>query len=230
MPKDFIKLWVNPWLDGSTRSELSPAERSVWIDLLALAGRYNKEGIMEGIVPIDRPNLCRILQVTRTLLDHALEKCIRYEKIEILPNGHILIKNWEIYNPSRQLISKIKAMSTHVNACQLCQRGRHELTQLTQEGEGEGDRDREGERSSSNIFTLYEENIGLLTPLVGDDLKEAEEIYPFPWIEAAFREAARLNKRSWKYVETILRRWQDQGYADFERKSAGTTAPREEWL
>lgn len=64
-----------------------------------------------------------------------------------------------------------------------------------------------------NIFRLYEEQIGTITPLVGDRLVEAEERYPADWIEDAFREAAELNHRSWRYVERILQRWAEEGRA-----------------
>ena len=62
-----------------------------------------------------------------------------------------------------------------------------------------------------NIFQLYEANIGALTPLVAEELKEAEQLYPFDWLEEAFREAALQNKRSWRYAAAILQRWATEG-------------------
>lgn len=62
-----------------------------------------------------------------------------------------------------------------------------------------------------NIFSLYEQNIGLLTPMVAEELQEAERLYPAPWIEEAFREAVDLNKRSWRYIARILERWSSEG-------------------
>jgi DNA replication protein len=62
-----------------------------------------------------------------------------------------------------------------------------------------------------NIFVLYEQNIGLLTPMIAEVLKEAEKLYPAAWIEEAFREASSLNKRSWRYIERILERWSIEG-------------------
>jgi DnaD/phage-associated family protein len=61
------------------------------------------------------------------------------------------------------------------------------------------------------IFELYERNIGMLTPLIAEELKEAETEYPAEFIEEAFREAVRLNKRSWRYIQRILENWRDQG-------------------
>jgi DNA replication protein len=65
-----------------------------------------------------------------------------------------------------------------------------------------------------NIFVLYEHNIGPLTPLLSEELMEAEDTYPAPWIEDAFREAVELNKRSWRYVQRILERWAAEGRDD----------------
>ena len=72
----------------------------------------------------------------------------------------------------------------------------------------------EGPADRPNIFILYEDNIGLLSPMVSEELKEAEELYPQRWIEDAFREAVISNKRSWRYVAAILDRWEREGRND----------------
>jgi len=63
----------------------------------------------------------------------------------------------------------------------------------------------------SNVFKLYEENIGALTPLLSDMLREAEKNYPSAWFEEAFEIAVSRNIRNWKYVEAILTRWKEKG-------------------
>jgi DnaD/phage-associated family protein len=63
----------------------------------------------------------------------------------------------------------------------------------------------------SNIFKLYEENIGALTPLLADVLREAEKEFPAEWFEEAFEIAVSRNARNWKYVEAILTRWKEKG-------------------
>jgi DnaD/phage-associated family protein len=62
-----------------------------------------------------------------------------------------------------------------------------------------------------NIFRLYENNIGPLTPMIAEILQDAENTYPPAWIEEAIRIAVENNKRNWRYVEAILRRWQEGG-------------------
>lgn len=63
-----------------------------------------------------------------------------------------------------------------------------------------------------NIYGIYEENIGVLTPMIMDELRDAEKLYPSPWIIEAFKEAARLNHRQWRYVQRILETWAAEGY------------------
>ena len=62
-----------------------------------------------------------------------------------------------------------------------------------------------------NVFALYEANVGLLTPLIADELRDAEEEFPAAWIEAAIREAAASNAHSWRYVAAVLERWRRGG-------------------
>lgn len=72
-----------------------------------------------------------------------------------------------------------------------------------------------------NIFALYEQNIGALTPLVAEYLREAETRYPPTWIEEAIALAVSNNKRSWRYVEAILKRWLADGKDDGLESRAG---------
>lgn len=65
-----------------------------------------------------------------------------------------------------------------------------------------------------DIFTLYEENIGMLTPIIADGLKEAEAHYPKAWISAAISEAALGNKRNWRYIMAVLEHWSAEGKSD----------------
>lgn len=65
--------------------------------------------------------------------------------------------------------------------------------------------------NKSNVFKLYEENIGALTPLIADMLRDAEKNYPSIWFEEAFEIAVSRNVRNWKYVNAILNRWKENG-------------------
>lgn len=62
-----------------------------------------------------------------------------------------------------------------------------------------------------NVFAFYEQHIGPLTPLIADQLRDADRSYPRVWIEEAIIAASDSNTRSWRYIETILSRWEDTG-------------------
>jgi DNA replication protein len=71
-----------------------------------------------------------------------------------------------------------------------------------------------------NIFTLYEQNIGPLTPLIAEMLQDAESGYPVAWIDEAFKIAVAKNARSWKYIEAILKSWQEEGRDQTDRRES----------
>jgi DNA replication protein len=62
-----------------------------------------------------------------------------------------------------------------------------------------------------NIYRLYEANIGALTPRIADHLKDAEKDYPEGWVEDAIYLAVESNKRNWRYIQGILKRWETEG-------------------
>jgi DnaD/phage-associated family protein len=62
-----------------------------------------------------------------------------------------------------------------------------------------------------NVFAVYEQYIGPLTPLVAEQLREAERTYPRAWVEQAIREAAHYKRRSWRYINAILAQWEERG-------------------
>ena len=61
------------------------------------------------------------------------------------------------------------------------------------------------------VFRVYEENIGTITPIIGEKLLAAADLYPADWIEDAIREATELNRRNWRYIERVLEAWQLEG-------------------
>ena len=65
-----------------------------------------------------------------------------------------------------------------------------------------------------DIYTLYEQNIGMLTPMIAEELRAAESLYPETWIRDAIKEAVNQSKHKWSYVAAILERWATEGKGD----------------
>ena len=62
-----------------------------------------------------------------------------------------------------------------------------------------------------NIFHIYEQNIGIITPVIADELRDLEKDYPINWIEEAMKEAVKSNIRNLRYIEAILKNWKKEG-------------------
>jgi DNA replication protein len=75
-------------------------------------------------------------------------------------------------------------------------------------------------RSRPNIFALYEQNIGLITPIMAETLMDAEKQYPVEWIEDALKIAVTRNARNWRFVEAILRSWKEKGRDEKDQRSS----------
>jgi len=61
------------------------------------------------------------------------------------------------------------------------------------------------------VFTVYEQEIGMLTPNIAAEIVQAEKDYPPGWVADALCEAARNGKRTWNYANGILRNWFVEG-------------------
>lgn len=83
-----------------------------------------------------------------------------------------------------------------------------------------------------NIFTLYEQNIGLMTPLLADQLRDMEKSYTPDWIYEAFEIAVSRNKRSLRYIQAILKRWETEGKdnSNEESKRDSTERKRQDYI
>lgn len=62
-----------------------------------------------------------------------------------------------------------------------------------------------------SIFASYESNIGMLTPLIVDQIELALDLYPAAWIHDAIDEAVAYNRRQWRYIQRILQNWAAEG-------------------
>ncbi len=63
-------------------------------------------------------------------------------------------------------------------------------------------------------FRYYQQNFGLLTPLVADHIRDLEMEYSADWICEAMEIAVQNNARSLRYVEAILDRWTQEERGD----------------
>ena len=94
----WIKLWCKECLTGSIRFDFTPAERSVWYDLLALAGESRKDGTIaaNNEVPYPHEWIAGTLNIPIKLLESVLIKCKQTDRI-LEDNHGIHLNNWAKY-------------------------------------------------------------------------------------------------------------------------------------
>lgn len=63
----------------------------------------------------------------------------------------------------------------------------------------------------AKVFTAYHDNMGLMSSMLADKIKLAIEDYGADWIIEAIGKALENNKRTWAYVDGILRNWRANG-------------------
>ncbi len=98
---DWFPLHVDSWLFGSTRIELNPAQRGVFVDLLALS--MKDEGYIRANedTPYPPSQLAGLLFLDVDLLAETIERCVQVGKITRSENGILRISSYEKYQLPR---------------------------------------------------------------------------------------------------------------------------------
>jgi DNA replication protein len=69
------------------------------------------------------------------------------------------------------------------------------------------------ETNVSTLKELHEQNIGMVTPLLMNMLRNAALTYPVEWFQPAFEITVKSARhRSWAFVEAVLEGWRKNGY------------------
>lgn len=133
--RSWVKLWVGEWLDGTTRYEMTGAQRAFWIDLLTLAGRSRVPGVIcansenagffgyplaryEGILGDDSVNVLETLKLFES--QGKIELIVTRQESPTL--YAVKIVSWERYQSeymrqrkSRKSASKVTTIVTTKN-------------------------------------------------------------------------------------------------------------------
>ena len=96
----WFPFWVDKWLFGSTRIELEPDERGVFVDLLSLSKKDSGYIRANEGVPYLESQLCGLLNIEPELYHRTVKKCIKYGKTNRLKDGTLYMTSYEIYSLS----------------------------------------------------------------------------------------------------------------------------------
>jgi hypothetical protein len=174
--RKWIKLWTTEWLDGTTRYQMTGAQRAFWVDLLAMAGASRFPGIIcagkDGASFVGYP-LTRFQALVSDPIDVAatLELFERTGKIEIETTSDgppkavkIEIVNWDKYQDhlltgaerTKRWRDKKKGRDVHRDGDRDARRDAPATRSVTRvtgvevdgEGDGDGDGDGDGEEAA----------------------------------------------------------------------------------
>ena len=119
--RTWVKLYVEGWLHGSIRWQMTSEERGVWADLLAFAGEIGQEGLFSDNDnrPIPTDFIANRLNIKPELLEQVITGGLKEGRL-IREKGTLKIANWtryqSEYDRQKQYRSKPPAIPTPVQS------------------------------------------------------------------------------------------------------------------
>jgi hypothetical protein len=115
-PLTWIPWYIDSWIFGSSRHELSRAQRADFLDLTLLAGKDN--GFIRANATTGYPiaQLAGLLCLDAAELEKTIEACVKAGKITRLENGILYITNWETFKLTDRWRREIELRGGPANA------------------------------------------------------------------------------------------------------------------
>jgi DnaD/phage-associated family protein len=193
----------------------------IWVCMLAGASDSPRRGflLLSEEIPFTVDDLEEETGLPREVLGPILDE---FRILSMIAGDEVIqIVNWSKRQPKSDNVSERVRRHREKRSSNVTPKRYNAVIEAEEESESEEESEAEeeaGGAASSNVFRIYEQEIGPLTPLIRDALILAEEDHTAQWVMAAIREASANNGRSWKYIEAILRRWSKEGYGSDRRK------------
>lgn len=157
----WIPLWIDKWIFGSTRIELQPDERSVWVDLMALSAKDHGFVRANAGVSYPIPQLAGLLCITEELLNRTIKRCIEVKKIIPCQDGSIFLPSWGEYQLSdrhkRRFAENLRQMTA--NPDMMAEKTDIPSNKLTKKmtliGEDRRGKDIKGQKIPPDGFSLF---------------------------------------------------------------------------
>jgi DnaD/phage-associated family protein len=193
------------------------------IELFLLAGKHGQDGLLP-----ETRQLAWELRINADDLDMDLKQIETTGIIKRSPTGWVItnFKKRQSPSTSTERSKEFRKRNSNTNETDVQRNVAQIQIQIT-----DTDTEKETEKNTStagvdynfgSLCTVYEKNIGALTPMVAESLQSDLSQYGLQDCMDAITEALRNNVRKWSYVQGILKRWSIEGKA----KKPGAPPPR----
>jgi len=217
----WLKLWID-LLDDAKTARMPDWLFRRWIYLLLAAKEYDQDGLLPPV-----QDLAWRLRLSEEQVDQALRALATIGVVCEVSPGSWMIVNFKKRQAPSESIDRMRAYRERKKQKkeQQLQDTSYAVTRNVSSTSPLLSSDSISD-SCSLIFKLYEQEIGLITPLIADQLSEAEKDYPAEWFAPAFQEAARNNVRTWSYASAILKRWKIEGFQSQKKPGSNGKQPK----
>ena len=210
-----VSLWKDEWF-----LDLSPEEKLLFIYLFS-----NESTSLAGIYKLAIKVICFETGLDIDFVHNALDKFTKQGKV-YYENGVVWVVNMRRYHEtsSSKVQTRIKNDIDEIPDCPLKIAYLENVNTLSipypypNLKEEEEDKDKDKDKNGDGLlFSVYEQEIGPLTPTIADTIKEFEKDNSQAYIVEAIKIAAKNNKRNINYVRGILRKWQAEGKTEIPK-------------
>jgi len=202
MKRQWIKLYLEI-MDDAKMGRLSDHLWRRTVEFFLLAGENDKDGLLP---PVD--DMAWRLRTSADDLTMDLN-AMRGVVVEPTPEGWFVTKFKDRqYSESYERVKRYRNAKSNDDGNAVVAEKQSTSTSIlisspsSSGGEGMG----EGE-----VFRVFEQNIGLLTPKAADSLKADIDEYNRDWVLAAIEYAVKQEKRNLAYIEGTLKGWKRDG-------------------
>lgn len=206
--KYYLKLF-HEMLDDPKVARLPDSSYRRFIECLLLAGETYEGGYLPPLM-----DMAWRLRLDETSLSDDMTRLALSGLVEIKPNG-------------RWFVTKFAERQAPVSDAERQQRSReaskkreyHEpsnahVTNCDTDKDKEEDSSSNGGGDFSEVVAVYENEIGLITPSISEQITAALSEFPKQYLIDAIQIAVTANKRNWRYVNGILKNWRVNGRQD----------------
>lgn len=215
------KYWIKLWHEVLDDYKMGTLPDTLWrrtVEIFLYAGERDQDGLLPGI-----EEMAYRMRVNPKQLAEEVEELIQVG-ILTREDDKLFVTNFAKRQAATSDAERKKFQRQRDRS--QSQDGHEPVTNCDTDTDTDTDKDTdtesdtEPESSVVVVRKLYEQEIGIITPIILTGITEAVEAYPLDWIQEAVGIAVEKNARNWRYIAGTLKNWQAEGRHKKGRQTA----------